>query len=53
MEAAVVEDVGRRQVVRAPLGEALHAAEEGTLVSLAAVRDALRHAVGTVKSVSG
>ena len=52
MDAAAIEEVGHRQVVRAPLDEALRAAEEGTLISLAAVREALRHAVRTVTSSS-
>ena len=50
--AAAIEEVGHRRVVRAPLDEALHAAEEATLVSLSAVREALRHAVRTVTSSS-
>jgi phosphate transport system protein len=52
MDAAPIEDIGHRQVVRAPLDEALHAAEERTLAGLAAVREALRHAVQTVTASS-
>jgi phosphate transport system protein len=52
MHPAAIEDIGHRQVVRAPLDEALHAAEEGTLAGLAAVREALRHAVLTVTTSS-
>jgi phosphate transport system protein len=52
MDAAPIEDIGHRQVVRAPLDEALHAAEERTLAGLAAVREALRHAVQTVTANS-
>jgi phosphate transport system protein len=52
MEAAAIEEIGHRRVVRAPLDEALHAAEDGTLAGLAAVREALRHAVRTVTARS-
>jgi phosphate transport system protein len=50
--AAALEEIGHRRVVRAPLDEALRAAEEVTLAGLAAVREALRHAVRTVTASS-
>jgi phosphate transport system protein len=52
MDAVATEEIGHRHVVRAPLDEALHATEEGTLAGLAAVREALRHAVRTVAASS-
>jgi phosphate transport system protein len=52
LETAAIEEIGHRTVVRAPLDEALRAAEDSTLASLAAAREALRHAVRTVASSS-
>jgi hypothetical protein len=31
MDAAAIDEIGHRKVTRAPLDEALHAAEEGTV----------------------
>jgi phosphate transport system protein len=52
MDAAAIEEIGHRQVVRAPLEEALRAAEDATLAGLAAVGESLRHAVRTVTAGS-
>lgn len=52
MGAPAIEEIGHRKVARAPLDEALQAAEESTLAGLAAVREALRHALLTVTSGS-